>query len=179
MDILKIKKILIIMISILLAFSLVFFIYNKITYSISINKIQVDEANIKENLENSKLVKDYSVFYSINSACKNYIQYVLSKDYAKTHTVLAPKYKRKMPITSYSSKMKKYKETHFLAADEGYNIEKCLYKAYKYRDYKNQKNIQNMYICQIETGIKGEYLNLVIKLENSGELKYKIWYVGI
>lgn len=176
MEILKVKKILIIILSILISFSIVLFVYNMFNASQKAKKIKITEESINEIIENGNLVRDYSTFYSINSACQNYLEYALSNKLPQTYQVFAKNYTKNLSLINYTSKAKKYIESHFWAVDENYNLDNALHKAYF---YKTDDFVRNIYVCQLNTGVEDEYLNMVVKLKTSGKLKYEILYLGI
>lgn len=177
MEITKMRKILLIIVSVLMSIVIISMVYNGINSKIEEDKIQLNEEKIQEIIENGSAVKDYPTFYNLKSACGNYLSALLSDNHSKTYKVLSPKLKKKMSLISYVSKVDKYKSNHFSAVSYNYNIADCLYKAYFYKE--NGNYVRNVYICQLKTGVPDEYLNIVIRLETSGKLTYKIWYVGV
>lgn len=178
MDTKKIKKILLIIISILISISIVLIAYNKIMKVISEKKIAITAESINEVIESGIVVKDYSNFYTLNSACKNYMTFLFEKNPGKTYSVFTKKLKSEMKYDTYKNKIRDFANEYLVTdnLDNIYDAENCLHKAYI---YDKIDNVTNLYLCQIKTLKEDKYLNVVVKLIKSGKPRYEILYIGI
>ena len=178
MNLTKTRKILLITLSILISISIVLVLYNKMVNNADEGRYYLSKEEVEKIKEESNPIKDYDKFYTINSACKNYTNYLLSKDYSTTYKILSNSLKSKMSASTYTKKIEEYVLKNFVTEnlDNLYDVENSLYRAYP---YTGDKKLSSVYICEIRTLNEDEYLNIAIRLITSGKPRYEILYVGI
>lgn len=73
------------------------------------NNMQIDE---------SKIVKDYSKFYTIQNAMENFVNCLISSDYAESYSVLSDEMKNKYSKSEYIEKVEKLQKENFPVDDQ-------------------------------------------------------------
>ncbi len=178
MNLSKTKKVLLIILSILISISIIMIVYNKVKYLSNQDKYIINKESVEKVISEAKPIKDYNTFYTLNSACKNYTNYLLSKDYSKTYEIFSTKLKTEVSAIEYTKKIREFTEKYLFSKnlDNLYDVENSLYKAFVYNELEG---VSSVYLCQIKTLEKDKYLNIAIRLITSGKPRYEILYVGV
>jgi len=135
---------------------------NNIDKYVTIYSEETGETTIDE----SKVVRDYTTFYTIQSALQNYIGALIDEDYSKTYSVLSDDMKQKYSKSEYVEAVKELVESELIGGAK-YNIANCLTKA--------SLIDKNVYLCECKTIDNGSF-NVGIKL-NTSSYTYTIFYL--
>lgn len=126
------------------------------------------EENGKNEVDKTKLVKDYSNFYTVQSAVQNYIDTLIDGKYSKTYNILSEEMKEKYSKSEYVKNIEKFTTTYFVNDDSTYDLDYCLVRAY---------NIESLvYLCECKTLDENKNINIGIKF-NISDSTYTICYL--
>lgn len=130
------------------------------------------ENNEDTNLESAELVRDYTLFYSLQDACENFIEYLTEEKFGQTYNIVTSEIKAQYSNFEYIDKMKVFYKNNLALIEEEdnpilYTNRNNLLSAYKVSN--------NSYICQIRNN-PGESFKLGIRL-NPKNNTYKVFYI--
>jgi len=128
--------------------------------------IYSDETGESET-DTSKIVKDYSTYYTIESAVKNFIQALVDEDYAKTYNILSEELKEKYSKKEYLSNIEKFTKDNFIHDESLYEVDYCLNKVYNLSNF--------MYLCECNT-VNDVSVKIGLKLDTSNKT-YTVFYI--
>lgn len=69
--------------------------------------------NITKEIDESKIVKDYSKFYTIQNAIENFVDCLLDGDYTESYSVLSSEMKNKYSRNEYVEKIESFQKANF------------------------------------------------------------------
>lgn len=135
------------------------------------DKNKEDDSN-KENLEidESKIVKDYSKFYTIQNAMENFVDCLLDGNYAESYSVLSDEMKNKYSRSEYVEKVEKLQKENFPVDDPDtvFMNSNRLVNAYKISDGEE-------YVIEY-SNYKAKLVKFGIRL-NTAKKQYTIFYI--
>lgn len=141
---------------------------NRIDITENVEESVVVERNLE--LDDSKLVKDYKTFYTVQNAINNYINALIEENYEKTYSILSQELKSKYDKTSYIETIAEYKSNNFVSSERNM--------------YDTVDNLQNVYLIDDNTYV-GELKNInneIIKIGvilNYSTKTYQVFYLEI
>lgn len=119
-------------------------------------------------IDKSKIVRNYSDFYTIQSAIQNYITALIEGEYSKTYDILSDEMKEKYSKKEYYSNVEKLTTTYFFSSDSTYDLEYCLVRTYNIKP--------SIYLCECKTLSEEKNINIAIEIDNY-DSTYKICYI--
>lgn len=136
----------------------------------NINKyISIYSEDTGENeLDTSKLVKNHSKFYTLQTAVRNYIEAIIDGKYSKTYNLLSEEMKEKYSKSEYNKNIENFVSTHFIDSDSTYDLDYCLVRAYNINS--------SVYLCECKTLVEDSNIKIGIKLDVSNNT-YTICYL--
>lgn len=97
----------------------------------------------ENDIDTTKIVRDYSTYYTIESAIKNFMQALIDEEYSKTYSILSEELKSKYSKKEYISNIEKFTNDNFVGEESSYDIDYCLNRVY---------SISNLtYLCECNT----------------------------
>lgn len=167
-----VKYIVIFLFLISLCFFIVSFVssfFNNENVDITVDNVNEYIMNEDNEIDTSKIVTNYSTFYTVQSTIENFVDYLLKKDYDKTYDVLSDSMKEKYSRSDYVSKIEKLTNDNFAAnsSDEDYVNQNKLHNAYEVAD--------NSYICDYYG--KGDKIVRFGVTLNYSNYKYEIFLI--
>ena len=117
--------------------------------------------------DNSKLVRSYNEFYTVQSALKNYIDAILDENYSNTYSVLSSEMTSKYSKSEYIEKITNLANKNLLNSDDSYDSEYCLNRAYKIGDMT--------YLCECKT-ISDIVIKIGLRLDSINQT-YEVFYI--
>ena len=127
------------------------------------------EESGEENIDNGKLVKHHSTYYTVQTAVQNYIQALIDGEYTNTYSILSDEMKEKYSKKEYEEKIGEFANNNFISSEISYDIEYCLQKCYLIGDFT--------YLCECNS-ISGTIIKIGIKL-NTSDNTYNVFYVSV
>lgn len=148
-----------------------------------INKYMQVDFNKLDAEQKNAIVKDYNLFFSLQDATENFIQYLTDGKYDNTYSVLATEMKSKYEKNDYVAKITEYTNNNFKARtytdpetgklmtdyDAIFNNASNLLRAYKVND--------NSYLC-VTKNANGEYIFIGIRTDSLNK-KYNVFYLSL
>lgn len=139
-------------------------------YVNDINKVIEDDETV--DMSNLEIVKDYTLFYSLQDACENFLQYIIEQKYGTTYNIVTKEIKDNYSNFEYIDKMKGFEKNNLATInilDDPivYTNRNNLLNAYKVGE--------NSYICQVRNNA-GDSFKLGIRI-NQKNNTYKVFYI--
>ena len=120
------------------------------------------------DIDTSKLVKNYSTYYTVESAVKNFIEALVDEGYSKTYGILSEEMKEKYSKKEYLNNIEKFVSENFKDNETTYDVDYCLNKVYYISD-------DNKYLCECKN-INEDIVKIGINL-NITDNTYTVFYV--
>ena len=121
----------------------------------------------ENEIDSSKIVKNYSEYYTIETAVSNFIQALLDEEYSKTYNILSEELKGKYSKKEYLVNVEKFTKDNFIGGESAYDIDYCLSKVYKIANF--------MYLCECNT-LEGQLVEVGLQLNTSNQT-YTVFYI--
>lgn len=121
-----------------------------------------------EEIDDSKIVKDYTTFYTVQGIIEQFVNELINRKYSKTYSVLGKEMLKKYSKADYIEKIKEFSDANFIEKDPDYSYSNVneLRRLYLLSD--------NYFLAEYEA-IDGSTKKIGIRLLNQN--KYEIFYI--